>query len=167
MGRVKCAPPQAAAAAHVPIAGYAHLTGQLSAQLSVGDLGYEIPWICTIHTHPYLRPACVRSLTPTRRTHRSTPTAHRLCAIASPVSETIKFVRSSHRVLDMKVFIARPPRDTVCKVYMISEIRTRPLYQLAAAPWVDLVSPLEHKSRLRGHVAAEHKHVTNLQHNLH
>ena len=42
-----------AAAAHVPIAGYAHLNGQLSAQLSVGDLGYEIPWICTIHTHPY------------------------------------------------------------------------------------------------------------------
>ena len=52
LGRVKCAPPQAAAAAHVPIAGYAHLNGQLSAQLSVGDLGYEIPWICTIHTHP-------------------------------------------------------------------------------------------------------------------
>jgi hypothetical protein len=35
-------------------AGYAHLNGQLSAQLSMGDLGYEIPWICTIHTHPYL-----------------------------------------------------------------------------------------------------------------
>jgi len=29
-----------------------HLNGQLSAQLSVGDLGYEIPWVCTIHTHP-------------------------------------------------------------------------------------------------------------------
>jgi hypothetical protein len=49
----------------------------------------------------------------------------------------------------MKVLIARPLRDTVCKVYMISDIRTRP-YQLAAAPWVDLVSPLKHKSRLRG-----------------
>ena len=32
---------------------------------------------------------------------------------------------------------------------MISDIQTRP-YQLAAAPWVDLVSPLKHKSRLRG-----------------
>ena len=78
---------------------------------------------------PYdLRPAFVRSLTPTRRTHRPQPltASARLPQEYSAVSETIIFVRSSQRVLDMKVLIARPLRDTVCKVYMISDIRTRP-----------------------------------------
>ena len=33
---------------------------------------------------------------------------------------------------------------------MISDHSNAPVYQLAAAPWVDLVSPLKHKSRLQG-----------------
>jgi len=82
-----------------------------------------------------LRPAFVRSLTPTRRTHRPQPltASARLPQECSPGSETIEFVRSSHRVLDMKVLIARPLRDMVCKVYMISDIRTRPLSACCSA----------------------------------
>ena len=33
------------------VTGYAHLLRQLSAQLSVGNLGYEIPWICRYPNH--------------------------------------------------------------------------------------------------------------------